>query len=74
MDVENRKICRRSVMPTTTIHLRRKGTITLPRELRRGCRLDEGDTFTVIGLGEGAPLLSPRVSDLGRLIDRVAGG
>ena len=38
---------------TTTIQIRSKGSITLPIELRRKYRLNEGDAFTLIDMGEG---------------------
>jgi len=59
-------------MTTTTVHIRRKGVITLPAELRRRYGLDEGDLFTLLDLGDGSFLLTPRVSQVARLGDRVA--
>jgi len=57
---------------TTTVQVRRKGLITLPIELRRRYNLDEGDVLTCVDLGEGAFLLTPRVSQVARLGDQVA--
>lgn len=59
-------------MTTTTVQIRRKGLITLPVELRRQYNLDEGDVLTLVDLGEGAFLLTPQVSQVARLGDRVA--
>ena len=59
-------------MATTTVQLRQKGTITLPRELRRRYNLGEGEVFTLIDLGDGSFLLTPRLSAVARLGDQVA--
>lgn len=58
-------------MGAITIQVRRKGTITLPRELRRRYRLDEGDILTVVDLGDGSLLLTPGVSQVAQLGDKV---
>jgi len=58
-------------MTTMTIQMRRKGVITLPVELRRQYELDEGDVFTLMDLGDGSFLLTPRVSQVARLGDQV---
>lgn len=58
-------------MSAITIQVRKKGTITLPRELRRRYHLDEGDVLTVIDLGEGSMLLTPGVSQVAALGDKV---
>ncbi|MCL5996070.1 MAG: AbrB/MazE/SpoVT family DNA-binding domain-containing protein [Chloroflexi bacterium] len=57
---------------TTTIQIRKKGSLTLPMELRHKYNLDEGDVFTLIDLGDGSFLLTPRVSQINRLGDRVS--
>ncbi len=59
-------------MTTMTIQMRRKGVITLPVELRRQYDLDEGDVFTLVDLGDGSFLLTPRVSQVARLGDQVS--
>lgn len=59
-------------MGAITIQVRQKGTITLPRELRRRYHLDEGDVLTVIDLGDGSLLLTPGVSQVAQLGDKVA--
>ena len=59
-------------MTTLTVQIRRKGVITLPVELRRQYNLDEGDVFTLVDLGGGSFLLTPRVSQVARLGDQVA--
>lgn len=57
---------------STTLQLRSKGALTLPVELRRKYGLNEGDAFTLIDLGEGAFLLTPRLTQVDRMGDRVA--
>ena len=59
-------------MVTMTVQIRRKGVITLPAELRRRYGLNEGDVFTLMDLGDGSFLLTPRVSRVARLGDQVA--
>ena len=59
-------------MTTTTVQIRRKGLITLPVELRRQYNLADGDVFTLVDLGDGSFLLTPRVSQVARLGDQVA--
>jgi bifunctional DNA-binding transcriptional regulator/antitoxin component of YhaV-PrlF toxin-antitoxin module len=59
-------------MTTMTVQIRRKGLITLPVELRRQYGLGEGDVFTLVDLGNGSFLLTPRVSQIARLGDQVA--
>lgn len=57
---------------TITIQIRKKGSLTLPVELRSKYELDEGDVFTIVDLGDGSFLLTPGVSKVNRLGDRVA--
>jgi len=57
---------------STTIQIRGKGTVTLPIELRRKYGLDEGDLITLIDLGDGSFILTPIVTKVDRLGDRVA--
>ena len=57
---------------STIVQMRGKGVVTLPVELRRKYGLDEGDVFTLIELGDGSFLLTPRVLQVDRLGDRVA--
>lgn len=59
-------------MATLTVKMRRKGTITLPAAIRRQYDLSEGDVFTLVDLGDGSFLLTPQVSQLASLGDRVA--
>ena len=55
-----------------TIQIRKKGNVTLPAELRNKYKLEEGDVFTLIDLGDGSLLLIPRISQVNRSGDRVS--
>src|SRR3990170_4773409 len=55
----------------TTLQIRSKGTVTLPIEIRRKYGLGEGDIITLIGLGDGSLLLTPIVTQVDRLGDRI---
>jgi len=57
---------------SVSIQIRNKGILTLPIELRRKYGLDEGDIITLIDLGDGSFLLTPIVTRVDRLGDRVA--
>lgn len=59
-------------MSAITVQIRRKGVITLPVELRRQYSLDEGDVLTLLDLGDGSFLLTPRISQVARQGDRVS--
>lgn len=56
----------------TPLQVRKKGTLTLPVELRRKYSIDEGDIITLIDLEDGSFLLTPQVTYLDRFGDRVA--
>jgi len=60
------------IMTVNTIQIRKKGSLTLPADLREKYGLNEGDVFTLIDLGEGSFLLTPRLSQVNRLGDRVS--
>jgi AbrB family looped-hinge helix DNA binding protein len=55
-----------------TVQIRSKGTLTLPADLRRKYGLSEGDVFTLIDLGDGSFVLTPRLTQVDRQGDRVA--
>ena len=57
---------------STTIQMRGKGAVTIPVELRRKYGLEEGDIITLIDLGDGSFLLTPKVTQVDRLGDRVS--
>ena len=47
------------------------GTFTLPAEFLDKYRLEEGETFSVVDLGNGSFLLSPRRSRVDELADQI---
>lgn len=55
----------------TTIQMRAKGTITLPSELRQKYALEDGDVFSLVDLGDGAFILSPRLSIVPKLVAEI---
>jgi bifunctional DNA-binding transcriptional regulator/antitoxin component of YhaV-PrlF toxin-antitoxin module len=57
---------------STIIQIRGKGTVTLPIELRRKYGLAEGDIITLIDLGDGSFLLTPAITQVDRLGDKIA--
>jgi bifunctional DNA-binding transcriptional regulator/antitoxin component of YhaV-PrlF toxin-antitoxin module len=59
-------------MAVIVLQMRKKGNLTLPAELRSKYGLNEGDVFTLIDLGDGSFMLSPRISRVNQLGDRVA--
>ena len=59
-------------MATSTVQIRKKGSLTLPMDLRQKYGVDEGDVFTLIDLGDGSFLLTPRVSQVNYLGNRIA--
>lgn len=63
---------RKAEMTTNIIQVRKKGALTLPVDLRDKYGVGEGDVYTLIDLGDGSFLLTPRVSQVNRLGDRIA--
>lgn len=59
-------------MREATVQLREKGVITLPIGLRRKYGLQPGDVFTLVDLGDGVFTLTPRVSRVTALGDKVS--
>jgi bifunctional DNA-binding transcriptional regulator/antitoxin component of YhaV-PrlF toxin-antitoxin module len=57
---------------STVIQIRNKGSLTLPVELRRRYQLEEGDVLTLIDLGDGAFLLTPRSTRIDRIGERIS--
>jgi AbrB family looped-hinge helix DNA binding protein len=57
-----------------TFHVQvvRRGVITLPKELREHNKIEEGDTLTLIDLGEGVVVMSPIRSRLDKIADKIA--
>lgn len=59
-------------MTTNIIQIRKKGSLTVPIEIRNKYGVNEGDVFTLIDLGDGAFILTPRVSQVNRLGHQIA--
>jgi bifunctional DNA-binding transcriptional regulator/antitoxin component of YhaV-PrlF toxin-antitoxin module len=55
-----------------TIQVRSKGAITIPTAFRKKYGVDEGETFTMIDVGDGSFFLVPKVSKFVQSADRVA--
>ncbi len=55
-----------------TIRIRGKGHVTIPARVRKKYGLAEGDTFTLVDLGEGCLLLTRRISQVEQSGDRMA--
>lgn len=57
---------------TFRVQVVQRGLITLPKELREQNRIDEGDTLTLIDLGDGVFVMSPRRSRVDAIADKLA--
>jgi len=57
---------------TFQIQVVRRGIITLPKELREQNNIDEGDTLTLIDLGDGVFVISPRRSRVDEIANKLA--
>jgi len=57
-------------MESKLLQLRGRGTLTLPARIRERYGLDDGDPITLVDL-DGALLLSPRVSVVGKLAAEI---
>ena len=57
-------------MESRTIQLRGRGTLTLPASVRERYALEGGDPLTLVDL-DGALLISPRVSIIGKLASEI---
>lgn len=56
----------------TTLQIRSKGAITLPARLRKKYDLEEGDTLTLIDMGDGTFMFTVKNSNFARNADKVA--
>lgn len=56
----------------TNIQIRSKGSITLPISFRNKYDLNEGDIFSLIDMGDGSLLLTPKRSEITRLGEKVS--
>lgn len=50
------------------VQMRAKGNVTIPSDLRQKYGLDEGDVFTLVDLGDGSFILTPKVSIVPKLV------
>lgn len=57
---------------TFKVQVVRRGLITLPKELRDQSHINEGDTLTLIDLGDGVVVISPRRSRVDGIADKLA--
>ena len=57
---------------TFRVQVVRRGIITLPKELREQNNIEEGDTLTLIDLGDGVVVMSPRRSRIDEIADKMA--
>ena len=55
-----------------TLQIRSKGTITLPASLRKKYKLEEGEFFHLIDVGDGSFFLVPVESKVMKTADKVA--
>ena len=57
---------------TFQVQVVRRGVITLPKQVREANSIHEGDMLTMIDLGEGVFILSPRRSRVDKIADSLA--
>jgi bifunctional DNA-binding transcriptional regulator/antitoxin component of YhaV-PrlF toxin-antitoxin module len=57
---------------TFTVQVVQRGLITIPRELRDQNQIREGDVLTLIDLGNGIFVVSPRRSKVDEIANRLA--
>jgi bifunctional DNA-binding transcriptional regulator/antitoxin component of YhaV-PrlF toxin-antitoxin module len=58
-------------MTTNSIQIRKKGGITLPMDFRMKYGVSEGDVFTLVDLGDGSFLLTPHLSRINQIGERI---
>ena len=57
---------------TFSVQVVQRGLITLPKELREQNQIREGDILTLIDLGDGIFVVSPRRSRVDDIADKLA--
>jgi AbrB family looped-hinge helix DNA binding protein len=57
---------------TFQVQVVRRGIITLPKELREHNNIEEGDTLTLIDLGDGIVVMSPQRSRVDEIANKLA--
>jgi AbrB family looped-hinge helix DNA binding protein len=61
-----------SMNNTFQVQVVRRGIITLPKELREHNNIEEGDTLTLIDLGDGVVVMSPQRSRVDEIANKLA--
>lgn len=56
----------------TKVQIRSKGTITFPANLRKKYKMEEGEVFRLIDVGDGSFFLVPMESKVMKSADKVA--
>lgn len=57
---------------TFQVQVVRRGVITLPKDLRDHNNIEEGDMLTLIELGDGVVVMSPRRTRVDEIADKLA--
>ena len=57
---------------TFQVQVVRRGLITLPKELRDHNNIEEGDTLTLIDLGDGVVVMRPQRSRVDEIANKLA--
>lgn len=57
---------------TFQVQVVRRGIITLPKELREHNNIEEGDMMTLIDIGDGVVIMSPRRSRVDEIANKLA--
>jgi len=58
-------------MGSATVQMAKRGVITIPQAIRESYGMKPGDTFTLLDLGGGVLVLSPRHSEIDVLTERM---
>jgi bifunctional DNA-binding transcriptional regulator/antitoxin component of YhaV-PrlF toxin-antitoxin module len=58
-------------MATLTVEMAQRGQVTIPKALREEYNWDTGQKFTMISLGNGVVVMSPKVSTIDAVLDRL---
>lgn len=58
-------------MDSTTVQMAKRGVVTIPQAIRESYGMQPGDIFTLLDLGGGVLVLSPRRSEIDVLAERM---
>lgn len=58
-------------MNSATVQMAKRGVVTIPQAIRESYGMQPGDTFTLLDLGDGVLVLSPRRSEIDVLTERM---